>query len=126
MPVCNICHNDYTVASLSGHLKTIHMVFNVTERKLMLNLANKRTNKRHCPCPVQGCGVQGKFLERHLSMVHKGLKADEMEVLKQMVRRQETNRLLTELRDTNPEVPLVTTWDNDVCIISVFKHYSTY
>ena len=115
MPSCHICFNDYTVASLAGHLQKMHYYKNIQERKIFLNLCNKRTNIRRSPCPFPGCGKVGRLLVRHIQRIH-NVSDDELESLKEQARHQEAERLLRALRDTDPEVPLMTTWD-DVCTI---------
>ncbi|XP_033948875.2 uncharacterized protein [Pseudochaenichthys georgianus] len=108
---CPICKSSYHV--LSKHLQRNHNVNNADERRIILLLANGRTNIRLHPCIIAGCEYIGTRLDRHLHKDHVELSREEIHVVVNEVKIKVAKRELRELRLTNPTVGMITSWDVD-------------
>ncbi|KAL0153859.1 hypothetical protein M9458_050841 [Cirrhinus mrigala] len=109
MVKCPICHSNY--ANLRQHLRTIHLVFNLEERAILLKMARSRLPLKNEVCPV--CAKKCIHTDRHVCKVHKDLtEAKRMDALHTLTWRVAV-RELKALRQTNPEVPLATCLDEE-------------
>ncbi|XP_033949453.1 uncharacterized protein [Pseudochaenichthys georgianus] len=108
---CPICKSSYR--ALSKHLQRNHNMRNADERRIILLMANGRTNIRLHPCIIAGCEYIGTRLDRHLDKDHVELSREEMHVVVNKVKIQVAKRDLRELRLTNPTVEIISSWDVD-------------
>nr|XP_055065259.1 uncharacterized protein LOC129447519 [Misgurnus anguillicaudatus] len=98
---CPLCGRDY--AQLSQHLKVLHGVVNLEERRLLLSLESGRVN-------VPGCQKEVSRMDRHL-FSHSELSAKAHRVAFAESKRQKILLELATLRATNPAVPMVSSLD---------------
>ncbi|XP_073711536.1 uncharacterized protein [Misgurnus anguillicaudatus] len=105
---CPLCERDY--AQLSQHLKVLHRVVNLEERRLLLALESGRVNVRQGRCPVPGCQKEVSRMDRHL-FSHSELSAKARRVAFAESKRQKILSELARLRATNPAVPMVSSLD---------------
>ncbi|XP_071062370.1 uncharacterized protein [Pseudochaenichthys georgianus] len=108
---CPICNSSYR--ALSKHLQRNHGVRNLDERKILLLLANGRTNIRLHPCTILGCEYHGTRLDRHLARDHVELAREELHVVQNQMKMTVAKKELYELRMTNPTIEMITAWAVD-------------
>ncbi|TNN53539.1 hypothetical protein EYF80_036239 [Liparis tanakae] len=107
--ICPLCLKAYK--ALTQHLRRTHLVLNLDERRLLLNMASGRVNIRLAPCPVSGCRYLSSRLDKHLQDGHPELSRHRMVKETQAARRAMTVQLLGSLRATNPPVAMVSDFD---------------
>ncbi|XP_056272754.1 centrosomal protein of 170 kDa protein B-like isoform X4 [Pseudoliparis swirei] len=107
--ICPMCLQTYK--ALSQHLRRAHLIKNVKERKLLLNMASGRVNIRCTPCPVVGCKYHSSRLDKHLQEGHPELTRTRMAMEVVTVKRAVTVKLLGYLRATNPQIAMNSGFD---------------
>ncbi|XP_056272751.1 uncharacterized protein LOC130195318 isoform X2 [Pseudoliparis swirei] len=110
--ICPMCLQTYK--ALSQHLRRAHLIKNVKERKLLLNMASGRVNIRCTPCPVVGCKYHSSRLDKHLQEGHPELTRTRMAMEVVTVKRAVTVKLLGYLRATNPQIAMNSGFDLEV------------
>lgn len=110
MPIesCPLCYRMY--ARLGQHLTVMHNVKNKLEKKYLLALESGRVNVRQGRCPVPGCGKETTRLDRHIQAHTELSEADRANTITACKQRKLLD-LLSALRASNPEVPMVSTLD---------------
>ena len=107
-----MCHKQ--LASLPHHLSAIHKVKNDEEKKILMSLATGRVAMGlMTPCPIPGCGLQIKRLDRHFYGSHRDLPENETQRFLGEARLSRVRELLNKLRASNPSIPMVSTFDLD-------------
>lgn len=99
---CPLCKCTYS--RLSQHLRLTHRVVNLQERKLLLAISSGKVNFR------KGCGKSTSRMDRHL-MGHTELTAATRQETIQALKRRKILHKLSELRASNPVVPMASTLD---------------
>jgi len=107
--ICPICMNANK--ALAQHLRRAHVIKNVEERKLLLNMTCGRVNIRFAPCPVLGCKYRSSRLDKHLQEGHPELTRARMSMEVDTARRAVTVELLGCLRATNPQIAMSSDFD---------------
>ncbi|KAK5896582.1 hypothetical protein CesoFtcFv8_009725 [Champsocephalus esox] len=109
---CPICNSSYR--ALSKHLQRHHGVRNLDERKILLLLANGRTNIRLHPCTILGCEYRGTRLDHHLARDHVELAREELHVVQNKLKMTVAKKELYALRMTHPTIAMITAWAVDM------------
>lgn len=107
---CPLCTRTYS--RLSQHLRLTHRVLNLQERKLLLALSSGRVDVRKGNCPVPTCGKFTSRMDRHL-ICHTELTAPARQETIQALKRSKILHDLSELRASNPTVPMASTLDQE-------------
>ncbi|KAK7149307.1 hypothetical protein R3I94_008821 [Phoxinus phoxinus] len=105
---CPLCLHGYH--KLSQHLRVTHKVINSQERKLLLAISSGRVDVRKGTCPVPSCGKSTSRMDRHLKDHTELTKVAQQETM-QALKRKKIIHDLTELRASNPAVPMASTLD---------------
>lgn len=96
---CSLCCRGYH--QLSQHLRIMHKVLNVKERKLLLTISSGRVNVRKGTYPVPGCKKNTSRLDRHLNSNTEQTKVARRDAM-QACKRKKDNRRLGELEGLQP------------------------
>lgn len=107
---CPICLNSYV--TIGKHFTRKHSITNVKERKFLINWTRERVNINNRPCPVEGCNHLGTKLKRHI-LAHPELSKKEKKEILKAVKRTVAIGMLAELRASNPNPAMITTFDTD-------------
>lgn len=105
---CPLCLHGYH--QLSQHLRMTHKVINSQERKLLLAISSGRVDVRKGTCPVPYCGKSTSRMDRHLKDHTELTRVAQQETM-QALKRKKIIHDLTELRASNPAVPMASTLD---------------
>ncbi|XP_077091405.1 uncharacterized protein LOC143742438 [Siphateles boraxobius] len=105
---CPLCLHGYH--QLSQHLRVTHKVINSQERKLLLAISSGRVDVRKGTCPVPSCGKSTSRMDRHLKDHTELTRVAQQETM-QALKRKKIIHDLTELRASNPAVPMASTLD---------------
>ncbi|KAL3045936.1 hypothetical protein OYC64_014086 [Pagothenia borchgrevinki] len=106
---CLLCKMPYL--ALNKHLQRNHSVHNADERRILLLMANGRMNIRLHPCIISGCNYSGTRLDRHMDRDHVELSREKINVAVQQVKMKMAKKELHDLRLTNPDIGMITSWD---------------
>ncbi len=107
---CPLCKCPYS--RLSQHLRLTHRVVNLQERKLLLAISSGRVDVRKGTCPLPTCGKSTSRIDRHL-MGHTELTAAARQETIQALKMRRILHNLSELRASNPVVPMASTLDQE-------------
>ncbi|XP_016116871.1 uncharacterized protein [Sinocyclocheilus grahami] len=107
---CPLCERVYS--RLSQHLRVTHRVMNLQERKLLLAISSGRVDVRKGTCPVPTCGKFTSRIDRHL-IGHTELTAAARQETIQALKMRKILHDLSELRASNPAVPMASTLDQE-------------
>lgn len=107
---CPLCKCPYS--RLSQHLRVTHRVMNLQERKLLLAISSGRVDVRKSTCPMPTCGKSTSRIDRHL-MGHNELTAAARQETIQALKMRKILHNLSELRASNPVVPMASTLDQE-------------
>lgn len=107
---CPLCKCPYS--RLSQHLRLTHRVVNLQERKLLLAISSGRVDVRKGTCPLPTCGKSTSRIDRHL-MGHTELTAAARQETIQALKMRKILHNLSELRASNPVVPMASTLDQE-------------
>lgn len=105
---CPLCLHGYH--QLSQHLRVTHKVINSQERKLLLAISSGRVDVRKGTCPVPSCGKSTSRMDRHLKDHTELTRVAQQETM-QVLKRRKIIHDLTELRASNPAMPMASTLD---------------
>lgn len=89
-----------------------HKVINSQERKLLLAISSGRVDVRKGTCPVPTCSKYTTRIDRHLKGHTELTRAAQQEII-QALKRKKIMHDLTELRASNPAVPMASTLDQE-------------
>ncbi|XP_056094661.1 uncharacterized protein LOC130073220 [Rhinichthys klamathensis goyatoka] len=105
---CPLCLRGYH--QLSQHLRVTHKVINSQERKLLLAISSGRVDVRKGTCPLPSCGKSTSRMDRHLKDHTELTRVAQQETMLALKRKKIIHDL-TDLRASNPAVPMASTLD---------------
>ncbi|XP_038550420.1 uncharacterized protein LOC119891063, partial [Micropterus salmoides] len=105
--LCGLCFHNFS--NLKQHLKVSHTIQNKEEFQLLMRYGNSRTSK-YLECKI--CGKRNLVrLDKHLQIAHNIGSAEEREPIMRQAKRAVIVKMLAELRESSPDVPMVSSLD---------------
>lgn len=107
--ICPVCKRSFR--QLNIHLREYHKIKNDQERRLLNSFATGIFHIPDGPCPIRGCLRNDQNVQKHVQRSHSELLREEKETYLTKARLRALLRALAELRNTNPDPPMVSSLD---------------